>query len=140
MKKLLIPLLGLVPFSYQYILLLTGRLNVPNLLMFAVFLALWILFAWIAKQICGNGRTAILLLNLPAAVMLLWVGIISFVPGIPWPDLPGFVHSTPLYFYLPFAQVSMLYYFIPPTVALYALVFLILIIASRIGCSIKTKA
>lgn len=139
MKKLLIPLLGLVPFSYQYILILTERLNVPYLLMFVVFLALWIFFAWISKGICGSSRSAILLLNLPAAVMLLWIAVIAFVPGIPWPDLPGFVHSTPLNFYLPFAQTSMLYYYIPPTVALYTLVFLILVIAARIGCNIRSK-
>lgn len=137
MKFLLLVLLGCLPLTFTYAMILFEHLHLPYFLAFLMFLLIWAALGAFSHKLCG--KKGLLLLNFPAFVMLLWAAAVIMIPNISWPDLPSFVHSTPVNFYISFVAASSLYRFIHSTLALYGIIFILLLLSSFLGFMLYKK-
>lgn len=137
MKKIIPIILGLTPFLFGGFLnwiMLTFSNLVPNLILVAVmFLLMWFLFARILSGCVG--RWAVLLLNLPAFLVLILLGIQELYFGSYWLN---FVGIWTQYFYLPLLNLGYaLTTFFHRLTPAYCACFLIMAAVSALGCKFK---
>ena len=134
-------LVGFVPLAFGY-LVHYGMMHYESFYRFLrlpgyALLGIWILFAFLGRKLLQNTKQTIVFLNAVAFVVLALIGIQEIVFHAYWFNAIG---TNTQFFYLSLLNVSfMLTRWAHTTFSAYCAAFLLLILASLLGCKIQQK-
>ncbi|CAM5199965.1 putative protein OS=Ureibacillus acetophenoni OX=614649 GN=SAMN05877842_11742 PE=4 SV=1 [Ureibacillus acetophenoni] len=144
MKKLVLILIGLIPFVIgiqmsEWLMQHQDRV-LPFKIIGIVFLIFWILVGFITSKFEKTPLKTAVIINLPAFLVLLLIMYQSIILGHSWPNLFGW--ATQMYF-LPLNNISsyiigILFFYVHMWSAC-LLAFLLMFAASYFGCYLRRR-
>ena len=134
-------LLGFLPLSFGY-LVNYGIMDYESFYRFLrlpgyALLGVWILFSFLGRKLLKSTKQTIMFLNAVAFLVLLLIGIQELIFHAYWFNAIGL---NTQYFYLSLLNISfMLTRWAHTTFPAYCAAFILLILASWLGCKIQQK-
>lgn len=135
----LLPIVGLLPFAVggllNWLMLSYPSFTPPFILIAIVFLCLWGGAAYILKRTTMHTAVLVCLMNLPAFVVLILLGVQELILHSYWLN---FVGLWTQYFYLPTLTIGYkLTAFSSSVFAAYCASFVLMVAVSAIGCKLR---
>ena len=143
MKKAILPVVGLLPFLAggllnRVMLSVSFSRNLPLFLIGLAVLVLWGLASAALRGVTGSAWQTVTLLHIPAAVVLVLLGIQELVLGAYWMNPVGVWTQC---FYLPLMNLGFSLTFWSHTLfPAYCAAFLLMVAVSILGCRPPKKA
>ena len=134
-------LLGFLPLAFGY-LVNYGMMDDESFYRFLrlpgyALLGVWILFSFLGRKLLKSTKQTIMFLNAVACLVLLLIGIQELIFHAYWFNAIGL---NTQYFYLSLLNISfMLTRWAHTTFSAYCAAFILLILASWLGCKIQQK-
>lgn len=141
MKKIIMIIIGFIPFIIggilNYIMLKVPTVLPPLLLIGILFLLLWGFGANRLRFHSKNPLTVMVCMNAPAGIVLILLGIQEILLGQYFSNAVGLWTQ---YFYLPLLSIGyQLTFWSPSVFAAYCASFLLMIVATFIGCRVRYR-
>lgn len=139
--QVILVVLGLIPFAlgcFMNWIMTTSSNTLPLFVLFAIFtLVIWAAIAFIVKPYIKSTKKIVIGLNLVAFVVLVLVGIQELLLHAYWQN---FIGIWTQFYYLPVLNLGFILTSWSHTVfSAYCAAFLLMVIATLLGCQLRKK-